>query len=406
MFVEQSATRLWRVRVGFVLLCLVPTVGLVVWSIQRHSVAYREAMAAAVTRQLNTEVVFESLKHRQPGCLRLSGVRLGSATLGAVEFEATPTEVRLVLNQCECSPAFAGELATLARRWLTEPARFPRNCVIDIAGLVWTTAAGEVVSNQPLRVECVANAGDRAVRIISPKRTTDEVRIVRTAEPAGTLDRSRWAVDATLTEPLPMAAIIAVLGQSPLAGWQLGPEAVVTGTMQAKVTADGWAGHASGRVAGVDLGAVTASLPYRAEGLATLEVAGLIWANNRVSAAELSVVSPRGTLAQEWLDGLISIIGCRAAPAVLEKKGTELREFEQLALRVEVDGRGARLRAEPHRAGCLMESQGIPLVFEPPSAVTLDRLAWLLSGTRVPAVPGTPVSAWLLSVLPLPQTNR
>jgi len=53
-----------------------------------------------------------------------------------------------------------------------------------------------------------------------------------------------------------------------------------------------------------------------------------------------------------------------------------------------------------------MESQGIPLVFEPPAAVTLDRLAWLLSGTRVAAVPGTPVSAWLLSVLPLPQTNR
>ena len=406
MFVEQSATRLWRVRVGFVLLCLVPMAGLVAWAMQRNSVAHREAIAAAVTRLLNTEVAFESLMHRQPGCLRLSGVRLGSATLGTVEFEATPTEVRLGLNQCECSPAFASQLATLARRWLTEPARFPRNCVINIAGLVWKTAAGEVVNNQPVRVECVANAGDRAVRIITPDRTTDEIRIVRTAEPTGTLDRSHWAVDATLTEPLPMATIIAVLGQSPLEGWQLGPEAVVTGTMEAKVTADGWAGHASGRVAGVDLGAVTASLPYRAEGLATLEVAELIWANNRVSAAEVAMVSPRGTIAQEWLDGLNSIIGCRIAPAVLEKKGTELREFEQLALRVEVDGGGARLRAEPQRAGCLMDSQGIPLVFEPPSTVTLDRLAWLLSGTRVPAVPGTPVSAWLLSVLPLPQRNR
>ena len=406
MFVEQSEARLRRVRIGFVLLCLVPTVGLVVWAFQRHSSAHRETMAAEVTRLLSTEVAFESLRHLQPGCLRLSGVRLGGASLGTVGVETTPTEVRLLLDRCECSPAFAGQLATLARRWLTEPARFPQNCVIDIAGMAWKTTTGEVVTVQPLRVECVANAGDRAVRIISPERTTDEMRIVRTAEPDTTLDRSHWEVDVTLTEPMPMAVILAVLGQSPLAGWQLGPEAVVTGTMQTKVTADGWAGQASGRVVGVDLGEVTATLPYRAEGLATLEVAGLIWTNNRVSAAEFSMVSPRGTLAQEWLDGLISIIGCRAAPAAMAKGDAELREFEQFALRVAVDGSGARLQAESHRAGCLMESQGIPLVFEPPAAVTLDRLAWLLSGTRVAAVPGTPVSAWLLSVLPLPQTNR
>ena len=144
MFVEQSATRLRRVRVGFVLLCLVPTVGLVVWALQRHSASHREAMAAAVTRMLNTDVAFDGLRHPQPGCLRLSGVRLGGTSLGTVGFEATPTEVRLLLDQCECSPAFAGQLATLARRWLTEPARFPRNCVIDIAGMTWKTAAGRL----------------------------------------------------------------------------------------------------------------------------------------------------------------------------------------------------------------------------------------------------------------------
>jgi hypothetical protein len=117
MFVEQSETRLRRVRIGFVLLCLVPTVGLVAWAFQRHSTAHRETMAAEVTRLLSTEVAFESLRHLQPGCLRLSGVRLGGASLGTVGVETTPTEVRLLLDQCECSPAFAGQLATLARRW-------------------------------------------------------------------------------------------------------------------------------------------------------------------------------------------------------------------------------------------------------------------------------------------------
>ena len=406
MFVEQSAARLWRVRLGFLLLCLVPVAGLAAWALHWHSVAHRQETAAVATRLLGTEVSFESLSHPQPGTLRLEGVRLAGTSLGTVEVEAIPTEVRLRLDRCDIQPGFVRQLATLANRWLTEPALFPRNSVIDITGLSWTTAAGEGEAVWPLRVECVTAGGVRAVRIVSPTRAANEIRIVRTVEPTATRSQNRWEVHATLTDPLPAAAIIAGLGRSPLAGWQLGPEAAVTGTLQAAATSDGWAGQASGRVAGVELGAVTAKLPYQARGAASIDVASLIWAESRVSAADLMLVSPRGTLAQEWLDGLVSMVGCRAAPATVAREPTAMREFEQLALRLEVDGGGARLRAEPQRAGCLVESQGLPLVFEPPAAVTLDRLAWLLSGTRAAAVPGTPVSAWLLSVLPLPQRSR
>ena len=406
MFVEQSAARLWWARFGFVLLCLVPVIGLAAWAIQRHSAAHRQATAALATRLLGTEVVIESLSHPQPGSLRLSGVRLGGTSLGTVEVETTPTEVRLRLGRCDCRPALVRQLVGLANRWLTEPALFSQNSVIDIASLSLPTTAGEEGAAWPLRVECVAAGAGRAVRMVSPTRPADEIRIVRTVDQAAPTGPSRWEVDATVASPVPATAVIAALGQSPLAGWKLGPGAVMTGTAQAGATTDGWAGQATGRVAGIDLGAVTATLPYRAEGLATLDVAGLIWAKNRVSAADLTLAAPRGTLAQDWLDGLVSIIGCRAAPAALERGTASLREFEQLALRLEVDGGGARLRAEPQRAGCLVESQGLPLVFEPPAAVTLDRLAWLLSGTRAAAVPGTPVTAWLLSVLPLPQNRR
>ena len=71
-----------------------------------------------------------------------------------------------------------------------------------------------------------------------------------------------------------------------------------------------------------------------------------------------------------------------------------------------IDSGGLQLRALPGRSGSLLESQGLPVILEPLQMVTLDRLAWLLSGTRPPAVPGTDVTAWLLSVLPIPNAFR
>ena len=64
------------------------------------------------------------------------------------------------------------------------------------------------------------------------------------------------------------------------------------------------------------------------------------------------------------------------------------------------------MRALPGRSGCLLESQGMPVILEPTETATLDRLAWLLSGTTPAAVPGTDVTAWLLSVLPKTRALR
>ena len=64
------------------------------------------------------------------------------------------------------------------------------------------------------------------------------------------------------------------------------------------------------------------------------------------------------------------------------------------------------MRALPGRSGCLLESQGMPVILEPTETATLDRLAWLLSGTTPAAVPGTDVTAWLLSVLPKTRVLR
>lgn len=406
MFVEQSATRLWRVRTAFVLLCLLPAVGLGLWALRRHSAAHRLQVVEAAARQLGIEVSCGGVSHPRPGCLRLTDLRLGAWPLGRVDVETTATEVRFRIDRACCEPTAVPMLLAIGNRWLTEPGRFPRNAVIEIGSLSWGgDVAGDEIARS-LRVECAAAGGGRGIRVTSPGVTADEVRVVRSVAASTRPGRGRWEVAATLTEPVPAAVVIAALEQSPLAGWQLGRQATMTGVIAAAAGESGWAGEARGSLQRVDLAAISAAFPQRAEGLASLELESLVWADNRMTAADLRLASPRGAIAQEWLDGLISIIGCRASPAALDRSTEGLREFERLALQVACDRGGVQLRAEPQRAGCLVESQGLPLVFEPQGKVTLDRVAWLLSGTRTAAVPGTAISGWILSVLPLPQTRQ
>jgi len=402
MFVEQSVARLWRVRLAFLSLCLFPAVGLGLWGLQRHSTAHRRDLTAAASRLLGVEVACSRVSHPRPGCIQLAGLQVGGRPLGAAEVEATPTEVRLQIDRLACDAAAVPLLAALGRRWLAEPRQFPRNCVIEVANLEWESPAAD--PPRRLRIECVAAGGGRAVRLVTAGQATNEIRIVHTPQPADPAG-DRWEVLATLAEPLPAAIVVAAAAPSPLSDWRLGGAATVAGTVRAVAVGGDWAGEATGRLEAIDLAAATKPLAQRAEGLASLDLASLLWAANRLTAAEVVLTSPRGRLASQWLDGMVGLIGCRGATADI-RPAEAMVEYERLGLRLECDRSGARIRAEPQRAGCLVESQGLPLLYQPRAAVTLDRLAWLFSGTRPAAVPGTPVSAWMLSVLPLPQASR
>ena len=409
MFVEQSIARRWRVRAAFVLLCLVPTVGLVVWAAFRFSVTHRESVARSAAELLGTEVSIAGVTHPRPGCLHLSGVRLGGLFCESIGVEATAAEVRVRLDSLSCTPATVPLLVELCRRWLTEPTRFGRNCVLAIDRVNWkTTDGGTEEAATPLRVECVAAGTGRAVRIFRPGQTTDELRIVRTVVAADGRQpvKDQTTLEVDLSMPIPAAVVLAAWGESPTAAARRAAGATMQGRLHASYAGGRWTGEATGRLAAVDLARLTASLPSRVEGLADLELAELVWAANRITACDLTCTAARGGVDQSWLDGLVSIMGCRAATAFRDPLNSGFRDFERLGCRVRIDPAGVQLQALPQRAGCLAESQGLPLVREPAEPASLDRLAWLLSGTAPPAVPGTAVSAWLLSVLPFPGSSQ
>ena len=409
MFVEQSITRLWRVRTAYVLLCLVPTVGLVVWAASRFSATHRQSVARSASQLLGTEVTITGVTHPRPGCLHLSGVQLGGLFCESVGVEATAAEVRLQLDSLSCTPATVPLLVELCSRWLTEPTRFDRNCVLAIDRMEWkTTDGGADEAASSLRVECVAAGTGRALRIFRPGQTTDELRIVRTvvATDGGQPVKDQTTLEVNLTMPIPAEVVQVAWGERPTAAARRAAGATLQGRLYASGGGGRWTGEATGRLAAVDLARLTALLPSRVEGIADLDIAELVWAANRITACDLTCTAARGGVDQSWLDGLVSIMGCRAATAFRDPLNSGFRDFERLSCRVRIDAAGVQLQALPQRAGCLAESQGLPLVKEPAEPASLDRLAWLLSGTAPPAVPGTAVSAWLLSVLPFPGSSR
>ena len=99
-------------------------------------------------------------------------------------------------------------------------------------------------------------------------------------------------------------------------------------------------------------------------------------------------VADRGEVEQVWIDRLVTLLGCRVEDAYHQLSGSQVRSFQRLGFGLVIDSGGLQLRALPGRSGCLLESQGLPVILEPTGTATLDRLAWLLSGTTPAAVRG------------------
>jgi hypothetical protein len=65
-----------------------------------------------------------------------------------------------------------------------------------------------------------------------------------------------------------------------------------------------------------------------------------------------------------------------------------------------IDESGLRIRSAEGSEQALLAVQGLSILDEPMAAVPMTRLAWFFSPDGRPAVPATPASAWLMSVLP------
>jgi len=433
MFIERSAARIRLARTLFVLLALLPCAGLCGWAAVRHSRGHREAIERHCEQVIGLPLAIGGVEYVRPNVMRLRDCRLSAAS-GAVvlvaptiEVESLASELRVTLGRLDCTPELARVLASLARDWLRQPARFPVDCVVDVDDFSWRprqSAAAEGTqpgglgparaAARPLHVECVAANGSRAVRVrrsAEGGQAPDEVRVVagnladaggegaaplsdgiRPLEQGG---GDGLEVAGTITEPLPITVFEALAGLEAEA-LPLGEEAAVSGTISAWLDAGLSRGSARGRIERIDLAAASLHLPHRVSGEALLAIDRLEWSRGRITDCECQCSVSRGRVGQRLLDACVSALGCRPGPAYRSLARDEVRGFDDVSALLRLDSTGIELRAAPDRGGSLARTQGLSILDEPQVTVPLDRLAWLLAPPGAVAVPASRATAWLL----------
>ena len=412
MFVEQSTVKIWRIRLAFIVLCVVPTCCLCYFAALRQSEGYRQQIADKASKILGRQVQVEGMTHPQPGCLKLSGVTVAGQSLSSVSVVNSKHEVRLAVDRFVLGQDAISFVVDLVDRWLSEPVQFQKDYVIDIKEFAWQ-GSGSIENSRvrPLRIECVSAGSGRGIRFFFRDDDDDEneIRVARVSKHGSRSDSVETyvtEVQVNTSEMLPVPFIFAALRESGGRHWHFGEQAVFSGHIDISNAGGYWSAECSGAIDHVDLDATTSMLPSHLQGAAEITLNKFLWSGSRIENIDCVCVADRGEIEQVWLDRLVRILGCRVDEAYHHLNGSQARSFQRLGFGLVIDSGGLQLRALPGRSGCLLESQGLPVILEPVQAATLDRLAWLLSGTRPPAVPGTDVTAWLLSVLPISNGYR
>jgi hypothetical protein len=410
MFIERSAGRIRLVRTAFVVLGLLPCAALVGWAAHLRSAAHRDAIRGRWQQAVGLPLEVGAVDHPRPGVLRARGCAVLAATGGrllelpTLELESAAAEDRLRIDVAQVDAAAAATLATLAGEWLRGHARHPRNCVIEVADFAWNGPARERgdaaarPASAALRVECVAQDGSRAIRVVrrAAAGDEDEARIVRMV--ADGVERT--TVEVAWSEAVPLAILAALAGADSGAVAAAGTSAFAAGELRAECDERGWNGSASGRVEGVDLAECAAALSSRASGAATISIDRIAWRDGRVHEATIACAAGPGWVDPPLLDRMVIALGCRPGPATPRDAASSVRSFDSARCVIRlVDGQVAILPADdaPDR---IASAAGVPVLAPPPRPVSSERLAWMLSPPAAAFVPAAGPGAWLMSVLP------
>ena len=412
MFIEQSKAKIRFARLVFLVLGVMPVLVLTWWAIKRNSLEHLASFRREIEQQLGEPLGIQKIEHVRPGVVRLWGCEVLSprgdvlVRLPEIEVETSATEMRMTIPSMECGADVMSVMASLGKAWLFEPVRFSRSWIIDVHAFRWMrmdsdgtlpTEDSTRISYEPfpLRIECVAAGGSRAIRFHRVSSNSDEVRVIATVE-----DGMELHVHGTVETPVPWH-VLKVCVPDLAEVIRLGPTALATGVLSGHYEHGSWSAEMTGRVEGVQMEELS-TWSHDLEGVATLQIERLQWHKGRLKSLAATVAAAHGILSQSLLGDLVTAFGCRAGPAFHALDGKQRRVFDDLNIDVFIDENGLRLKSEGASDGVLVRCQGLSLLQEPLEVVPLDRLSWLLRPAGGVLEVSHPLSSsWLLQVLPM-----
>ncbi len=410
MFVARSSARIRRARLFFLAAGLVPTVGLVAWAVYLRSDTHRANLERRWQDALGMPLVIGRIEHPRPGVMRAHDCVLPAAgdrpavAIALVELESSANEDRLKIPWLACDPGTTAIAVDLAGRWLTDDIRFRRACVVEIGQFSWGDAAPRDgddpgTPSASLRIECVMHDRSRAVRIVRRGTTDDEVRIVRHSADVPGFSMA-YEIDATITTPIPVAALASVAGDTSSGLAAMGPQATVSGTLHASCMQDGWQGEARGELTGIDLATAASAVGDRAIGTASIDVSRLVWTSGRVSDAIVEATVSSGQIDRRLFDRIVLALAARPGAAAARIPPTEPVVFDAAACIIAIGPHGVQVQPTPRLPSGLATTRGEVLLMAPVGPVSADRVAWLFSSPGTTFGPTAGPGAWLMSVLP------
>jgi len=416
MFIAHSASRTRLVRLLFFALAVGPVAAVSGWATWVRSAAHRRATERAWERGLGVPVRMAGLIHVRPGAVRAVSCRLAAADGSAgleipeAELEATTSALRVRIARIRCDPAAARLLAGVAADWLGRGPGWMQDCVVEIDDFAWVATpepsdirSPPTAGSASLRIECVATAEGRAVRVVlrpEGHASQSEVRIMRSPAdfpPLASGAAPRTEVVGTWTEPLPLPVLAGLVSSPPP---RLGPEATATGRLDLWRDPQGWHGTITGQISGIDLAACGDALRVAAAGAATIEIRSLNLVAGRIEACELACQAGRGMVARSFLDALVSQLGCRPGIGTPAGSSGGPCGFDQAGALVRAHRGEIELLPPPRLGGALAIGAGGALLWPPPGPVPAMQLAWLFAPPGTPSLPAAGPGAWLMSLLP------
>ena len=141
MFALHETTRRRWCRAGFVLLCAVPTLAIVAWTIWLRRPEHRDLLAQEIAQRLGVAVTLTGVRHPRPRLTLFEGIDLADPELGArlaharlVELDASGDSLAIRTFQAEIDGARPAFLWELLSRELKRASGADR----------WSLSAGEV----------------------------------------------------------------------------------------------------------------------------------------------------------------------------------------------------------------------------------------------------------------------
>ncbi len=418
----HDRTRRLLCRLGFLLFCVAPTLGVAMWIGVVRSPAYLAACKAECERQLSDTlglaVSIQDMRRLLQGVTILDGVVLTEsetahpiARIRHLEFGRQDGQLIVLASQPEIEGQQIWRLwealherVLRARRAAAIDAQFHAGEVTifqgdgrgattltDVVSQLTTTAAGPQATIE-FR-EASLQMTDKA-----------QLRITRNRQvkPPAT----RWALN-TRSTALPCSLLADYLESLR----NVGQQATFQGTIEAMPTAEGWEGEIVGRFVDVDLDLVFErhKLPHKLAGAAEVVFRRASFRAGRLIDAAGDLACTGGVVSRSLLYEANQSLGLVADSRLLTPQANIMIGFRELRLGFTLDQGGIQIAGQCQSAGdgVVMTDVGGPLLSnQSRETIQVTALVRALAPDTGEHVPANPEAYQLLHVLPIPSDSE